>query len=185
MDQVADGTGHQMIRSPSHIDEKTPCPSPQSTSWTASHSGSGGEAIAVTAVRQVAGKNEWAGSVIPFLKAMIRPLWAAVTGDGSTHVVGTRRVAHALRWLQPYSRRLRGRFHGQYVLGDRHAVGILALQFDASRWALEGSCIRVESRRRGTHHSRTRADLDPCLSAHVGCLAEKSKCAATLKQRWR
>ena len=138
LDQVADGTGHQMIRSRSPIDEKTPCPSPQST---ASNSGSAGEATAVTAARQVAGKNEWAASVIPFLKAMIRPLWPAVTGDGVTHVVGARRVAHALRWLQPYSRRLRGRFHGQYVLGDKHAVGILALQFDASRWALEGGLV--------------------------------------------
>ena len=88
-------------------------------------------------VKKLAGKAEWAAGVVPYLKAIITPLWAAAS-DAPHGQVGRSRIQHTLRWLAAFLRRRRGTLTRVYAPGDAYPVQRLTLEFDASPWGYGG-----------------------------------------------
>ena len=93
--------------------------------------------VAVGRLRKLAGKVEWAAGIIPYLKAMIMPLWAA-TADAPGGRAGVRRIRHALRWLRAFFRRRRGVLDRVYSAADRYAPTTVVIELDASPWGYGG-----------------------------------------------
>ena len=93
--------------------------------------------IPTTKLRRIAGKAEWAAGLVPYLRAMVSPLWAALT-DTPAGTVGTSRVAHALRWLVAFFRRSKGTVVRQFRHGAVYATRSLTIDVDASPWGYGG-----------------------------------------------
>ena len=94
-------------------------------------------AVPTGRLRKLAGRAEWAASVVPYLKAMISPIWKAL-GDAQRSTVGRRRIAHSLRWLRAFLLRRRGTLQRSYHPDDGYAAADLVMEFDASPWGLGG-----------------------------------------------
>ena len=99
---------------------------------------SDGKEITVALLRKVAGKAEWAAGLIPYLKPMVSPLWAAIA-DTPHEVIAKGRVAHALRWLVAFFRRRRGTLTRHFRHDDQRAAGRLVIDVDASPWGYGGA----------------------------------------------
>ena len=52
-------------------------------------------AVPTGRLRKLAGRAEWAASVVPYLKTMISPTWKAL-GDAQRSTIGRRSIAHSL-----------------------------------------------------------------------------------------
>ena len=91
----------------------------------------------VAQIRKLAGKAEWAAGLIPYLKSMISPLWAALA-DAPHGIVARGRVDHALRWLEALLARRRGTMLRRFRFDDQMAEGRLVIDVDASPWGYGG-----------------------------------------------
>ena len=90
-------------------------------------------AVPTGRLRKLAGRAEWTASVVPYLKAMISPIWKAL-GDAQRGTIGRRRIAHSLRWLRAFLLRRRGTLQRSYHPDDGYAAADLVMEFDASPW---------------------------------------------------
>ena len=97
-----------------------------------------GDEISTTVLRKIAGKAEWIAGLIPYVKPMVSPLWAAIA-DAPGEFVGKGRVAHALRWLLALFRRKRGTLTRHFRHDDQRAAGRLTIDVDASPWGFGGA----------------------------------------------
>ena len=97
-----------------------------------------GDDILATDLRKIAGKAEWAAGLIPYLKPMVSPLWAAIA-DAPQEIIAKGRVAHALRWLVALFRRKRGTLTRHFRHDDQRAEGRLTIDVDASPWGFGGA----------------------------------------------
>ena len=88
-------------------------------------------------IRRIAGKAEWAAGLIPYLKAMVSPLWAALA-EVPQGVIARGRVDHALRWLEALLARRRGTMTRRFKFDDQMAEGKLVIDVDASPWGYGG-----------------------------------------------
>ena len=93
--------------------------------------------VEASALKKLAGKAEWAASIVPYLKAMVSPLWAAAS-DAPHGQVGQTRIHHALKWLVAFLERRRGALLRRYRPDDCYAAGQLVLEIDASPWGYGG-----------------------------------------------
>ena len=98
---------------------------------------SGAAPIPAAKLRRVAGKAEWAAGLIPYLKSMVSPLWAALA-DAPFETIGANRVAHSLRWLLAFFRGRRGTMTRHFRHDDAHAAGQVVIDVDASPWGFGG-----------------------------------------------
>ena len=97
--------------------------------------------VNVSIVKKLAGKAEWAAGIIPYMKPIISPLYAAAA-DAPGGRVGTKRIAHTLRWLRAFLRRQRGVLERAYHPKDSYEERSLILEFDASPWGYGGVLYR-------------------------------------------
>ena len=74
---------------------------------------------------------------MPYLKAMVSPIWAAAA-DAPHGAVGLQRVMHALRWLEAFLARRRGVLVRKYRPDDEYAEGQIVIDVDASPWGFGG-----------------------------------------------
>ena len=93
-------------------------------------------AIPQARLRRLAGKTEWAAGIIPYMRSLITPLWAAVA-DVRHGTFGKQRVAHTLTWLEAFFSRRRGTLERIYKPDDVYGEELLA-EFDASPWGYGG-----------------------------------------------
>ena len=70
-------------------------------------------AVPTGRLRKSADRAEWAASVVPYLWAMISPVWKAL-GDAQRGTVG-RRIEHSLRWLRASLLRRKGHCRGAFT----------------------------------------------------------------------
>ena len=97
----------------------------------------GAKATAVRDLRQLVGKAEWAAGIVPHMKAILTPLWAAAA-DAPAGLVGRARIVHSLKWLQAFLRRRRGTIERVYRVGEKEMPTKVVLEFDASPWGYGG-----------------------------------------------
>eukprot|EP00929_Paragymnodinium_shiwhaense_P121177 TRINITY_DN93326_c0_g1_i1.p2 TRINITY_DN93326_c0_g1~~TRINITY_DN93326_c0_g1_i1.p2 ORF type:complete len:624 (-),score=62.32 TRINITY_DN93326_c0_g1_i1:111-1853(-) len=100
-------------------------------------------AIPARRLRKLAGKTAWAGSIVPYLSAMVAPLWAALAdvseaSDSQTARAPTVRVAHALRWLLAFFTRRRGTTERSFPFSVDSNLLQVKMVFDGSPWGYGG-----------------------------------------------
>ncbi|CAK0809933.1 unnamed protein product, partial [Prorocentrum cordatum] len=104
--------------------------------------------VPVARLRKLAGRAAWAGGILPYLKSMVAPLWAAITEVSTSARPGAApagvprpRVAHALRWLTAFAKRQRGALSRTYCVGQYRQRVAVNLVFDASPWGYGGYIV--------------------------------------------
>ena len=88
-------------------------------------------------VRKLAGRAEWAASIVPYLKAQISPLWAALTGAPGDRIARSR-IAHSLTWLRAFFGGTRGTLVRRYPIVEPAVNNRALIELDASPWGLGG-----------------------------------------------